>query len=143
MNIESLEELEDSFALFDDWEERYRFLIDLGAQLPPFPEELKTDGALVKGCTSRVWMIPQNKTDENGDAIFTFLADSDAQIVRGLIATLYVAYNNQRKADIASVDIESFFSNIGLDKHLSPNRRNGFFSMVEKIQQEAKSVITS
>ena len=88
-------------------------------------------------------MIPQNKTDENGDAIFTFLADSDAQIVRGLIATLYVAYNNQRKADIASVDIESFFSNIGLDKHLSPNRRNGFFSMVEKIQQEAKSVITS
>jgi cysteine desulfuration protein SufE len=134
MQFDSLEDLKDSFALFDDWEERYRFLIDLGRILPDMPEELKTDGALVKGCTSRVWMIPQEKADEDGDIRFHFLADSDAQIVRGLIAILYVAYNNQPVNEIKAIDIEAFFQDISLDKHLSPNRRNGFFSIADDIR---------
>ncbi len=127
---ETLEDIQDNFSLFDDWEERYRYLIDLGRSLPDMPEAQKTDDALVKGCTSRVW-LHVNK-DDNG--VFTFDADSDAHIVRGLIALLLSAYNGKTADQIAQVNIDDFFSAIGLDQHLSPNRRNGFFAMVEKIK---------
>lgn len=137
MDFESLEELRGAFALFDDWEERYRFLIELGAVLPDMSDALKTDGALVPGCTSRVWMVPRVVENDAGDAVFQFIADSDAQIVRGLVAILFVAYNDCPVKDIGDVDIEAFFTDVGLDKHLSPNRRNGFFSIVEKIKSYA------
>jgi cysteine desulfuration protein SufE len=130
MTLTSISEAVENFALFDDWEGRYRYLIDLGRELPHMAEQQKTDERLVRGCTSRVWLI--SKT-ENG--IFNFNADSDAHIVRGLIALLVVAYDGKPVAEIPTVDIDTMFHQIGLDQHLSPNRRSGFFAMVERIKQ--------
>lgn len=129
MTQSALEELAENFALFDDWEDRYRYLIDLGGRLPPMEEEMKTDETLVRGCTSRVWMVAQ---EQNGK--YHFAADSDAQIVRGLIYLLLVAYQDKSADEIGRVDIENIFRQIGLDRHLSPNRRNGFFAMVERVR---------
>lgn len=129
MSIPNLEELKENFALFDDWEERYRYLIDLGRQLPKMEEAQKTDENIVRGCTSRVWMV----ADYSGGKIH-FIADSDAHIVRGLIALLIATYQDKSPQEIACIDIEAAFKEIGLDQHLSPSRRNGFFSMVEKIK---------
>jgi len=127
--LRTLQELEESFSLFDSWEDRYRYLIDLGAELPPMDPVLKTPETLVKGCTSQVWLIAQTK---NGS--FHFTADSDAQIVRGLIYLLLAAYQDRTAAEINSVDITAAFDRMGLHQHLSPNRRNGFFAMVERIK---------
>ena len=133
MANETLDELVDNFALFDDWEERYRYLIDLGRTLPAMDESLKTEENLVKGCTSRVWM----QADLSGNEL-KFVADSDAHIVRGLIAILDRAYQGQALSNIQNIDIDGAFAKIGLDQNLSPNRRNGFFSMVERIQSFAQ-----
>ncbi len=125
----NITELVEDFALFDDWEERYRYLIDLGRKLPPMDEALKTDENMVRGCTSRVWMVGRV---EEGKLFF--VADSDAHIVRGLIALLSMAYNGKTLEEIRNIDIDAAFKEIGLDQHLSPNRRNGFFAMVERIK---------
>ena len=125
----NLQTIQDTFAILDEWEDRYAYLIDLGRNLSPLPEEQKTDDNLVQGCTSQVWMmasIDNNKIQIN--------ADSDAHIVRGLIALVIAVYNNQKIPDISNIDIEQIFNDIGLSEHLSPNRRNGFFAMVEKIK---------
>jgi cysteine desulfuration protein SufE len=124
-----LQEISDNFALFDDWEERYRYLIDLGRGLPVLEESFRIDENMVRGCTSRVWMVAEVK-----DGIFRVRADSDAHIVRGLIALLLSAYNEKPLAEIAKIDVEKTFREIGLDQHLSPNRRNGFYAMVERIR---------
>lgn len=126
----TLEELTENFSLFDDWEERYKYLIDLGKNLPPMPESLKTEETLVRGCTSRVWLICE--TDEVG--AYHFTVDSDAHIVKGLIVILLSAYEGKTAVEISEVDIETAFEQIGLNQHLSPNRRNGFFAMVERVQ---------
>lgn len=126
----TINELQENFALFDDWEERYRYLIDLGKALPVMDEALKTDETIVKGCTSRVWMICQT----GADGALHFIADSDAHIVRGLIALVLAAYQGKTPDEIGAVDIEATFKEIGLDAHLSPNRRNGFYAMVERVR---------
>ncbi len=125
----STEELVEDFALFDDWEDRYRYLIDLGRKLEPMDEALKTEATLVRGCTSRVWMVGEVR-----DGKLFIIADSDAHIVRGLIALLLRVYNGKTPEEIAATDIETTFKEIGLDQHLSPNRRNGFFAMVERVK---------
>lgn len=130
MSKPNLQDLAENFALFDDWEERYKYLIDLGRGLPPMDEALKTEATIVKGCTSRVWMMCD--TDDAGQ--YHFIADSDAHIVRGLIAIVLSAYEGKTAAEIKEIDIEAAFTNIGLDQHLSPNRRNGFFAMVERVR---------
>ena len=126
---ETLDDLIENFALFDDWEERYRYLIDLGRTLPAMEEGLKTEENLVRGCTSRVWI-----SETITDGMLTFIADSDAHIVRGLIAILDRAYQGAAIKDIPGIDIDAAFTQIGLDQNLSPNRRNGFAAMVEKIR---------
>ena len=126
---EQLNELIDNFAFFDDWEERYRYLIDLGRNLPKMEEADKTEENIVRGCTSRVWM----KADISNDRL-SFVADSDAHIVRGLIGVLNAAYQDQPLSEIKNIDVEDAFAKMGLDQNLSPNRRNGFFAMVEKIK---------
>ena len=130
MALKNLDDLIDSFSLFDDWEERYRYLIDLGGRLPPMGEALKTEENIVKGCISRVWLVAL----QNADGTFHFTADSDAQIVRGLIYLLLCAYQDKSAEEISSYDIESAFEKLGLHQHLSPNRRNGFFAMVGRIK---------
>lgn len=130
MGLETLKELAENFALFVDWEERYRYLIDLGRKIPPMEEAGKTDENLVRGCTSRVWLDADIK-----DGIFHFQADSDAHIVRGLLALLFAAYQDVRVEEISKIDIEAVFKEIGMDQHLSPNRRSGFYAMVERIRR--------
>ena len=124
----------ENFELFDDWEERYRYLIDLGRALPKMNDDVKIEDNIVRGCTSQVWMTSRVENDR-----FYFEADSDAHIVRGLIALLMAAYQGKTLADIRQIDIEQIFQEIGLDQHLSPNRRNGFFAMVERIKSASAS----
>ncbi|MGE3475553.1 MAG: SufE family protein [Rhodospirillaceae bacterium] len=132
----SFDALTENFALFDDWEDRYRYLIDLGRKLPPFPDALKTEANKVRGCMSQVWMVPGHPADDKSR--FAFAADSDAHIVKGLIAVLGVLFSGKTPAEIGAVDTEAAFQGLGLDQHLSPSRRNGLVSMVEKIKAYAQ-----
>jgi cysteine desulfuration protein SufE len=126
-----IDELIENFALFDDWEARYEYLIDLGRRLPPMDDALKTETAKVSGCMSQVWMV----LGWDGQGRLNMAADSDAQIVRGLIAVLHVLFDGKTGAQIAQIDVNDVFARLGLDQHMSPNRRNGFFSMVENVRR--------
>lgn len=128
-------ELVENFALFDDWEDRYRYLIDLGRKLPPLPEALKTETNKVRGCMSQVWLVTGHPAGD--PSRFAFAADSDAHIVKGLIAVLGVLFSGQTKEAIAGIDPEAAFAKIGLDQHLSPTRRNGVVAMVQRIKAAA------
>ena len=128
----TLSEIEENFSFFSDWEERFQYIIDLGKSLPDLPDNFKTDEFKVKGCTSQVWLFPEKIDDK-----FYFRADSNAFIVRGLIYIILAAYNGKSAGEILSVDIKQVFLRLGLEQNLSPNRRNGFFSMVEKIESYA------
>ena len=124
-----LQEIKDTFALIDDWEDRYAYLIDLGRHLPNYPDDKMTDAYLVRGCTSRVWMV---LSEDNGQ--LQVRATSDAHVVRGLIALVIAVYDKTTAADRSSIDMMAIFTELGLGEHLSPNRRNGFFAMVEVIK---------
>ncbi|MDP8245580.1 MAG: SufE family protein [Candidatus Hinthialibacter antarcticus] len=126
-----LDHLYETFEFLDDWEERYRVIIDLGRKLPEMPEEQKTEETKVRGCMSQVWMI--TKKIDDAPPRYEFIADSDSHIVKGLIGVLQLAYSGKTLDEIREVKIEDIFARLGLDSHLSPNRRNGFFSMVERI----------
>ncbi|MBU6475273.1 MAG: SufE family protein [Alphaproteobacteria bacterium] len=126
----NIEEIVDNFGLFDDWEDKYTYLIDLGRALPPMDAGLKTEETRVKGCISKIWMVLG--WDENGRLSLT--ADSDAQIAKGLVAVLYAAFQGRTPEEAAAVDIDAIFGRMGLDRYLTPNRRNGFYSMVERIR---------
>jgi len=126
----NIDELVDNFQAFDDWEDRYKYLIDLGAGLPPMDEALKTPATRVSGCMSQVWI----RMGWDGEARLTLEADSDAALVKGLIAVVFAIFAGKTKPEIAKIDVPAVFASLGLDQHISPNRRNGFFSMVEKIK---------
>jgi cysteine desulfuration protein SufE len=135
-----LAELRENFSLFDDQDERYRYLIDLGKRLTPMPVELKTATTKVEGCLSQVWL----HADHSGageDLRMSFLADSDAVIVRGLIAVLLIAYDGRHPADIAATDVRDLFDELGFATPLSMNRRNGFTAMVQRIQSESRRAL--
>ncbi|MFN3201107.1 MAG: SufE family protein [Bradymonadia bacterium] len=134
----SLQELIENFELLDDWEDRYRYLIDLGKALPPMPESDKNEETRVRGCVSQVWMTSETVSrDTDGAEAIAITADSDAHIVKGLIAVLLATYNFKTRAEIRGIDIDALFEQLGLQSHLSFNRRNGFFSMVERIRSYA------
>ncbi|MBQ3711574.1 MAG: SufE family protein [Bacteroidales bacterium] len=123
------------FSMMEEWLDKYEYLIDLGKNLEPFPEELKTDDRLIKGCQSRVWL------DCRSDAgVITFRADSDAIITKGIISLLISVYNGRTAAEIAADDF-SFLDKIGLRENLSPTRANGLVSMVETIKREAQQYV--
>lgn len=130
-----LKTLGENFELLGAWEDRYRYLIDLGRELPPMPESEKTDANKVRGCMSQVWLQVEPQT--NGETRYVFRGDSDAHIVKGLIAVLFAAYSGKTAREIGEVDIHAEFEKLGLSNHLSMNRRNGFFAMVERIRQLA------
>ena len=127
-------ELAENFALFDDWDDRYRYLIDLGRKLPALPEVYKTDAYKVRGCMSQVWLVPHLTKADNGQNRLFFAADSDAHIVKGLIAVLAALFSGKPTSEIGGTDAEAAFKQLGLDQHLSPSRRNGLVAMVEKIK---------
>lgn len=137
--MNALHDLAASLSLFDNWEDRYRYIIDLGRRVPPLDESLKTDENLVRGCTSRVWMT-QEWRGVGAQKTLHLQAASDAQIVQGLIYILLLAYQDKTVDEIAAVDIDRVFSDLGLDRHLSPNRRNGFFAMVGRVRDAGKDL---
>ncbi len=126
------EEIREEFSTFDDWESKYEYIIELGKQQPSLSPEDKTEENKVSGCQSQVWLKTEYK-----DGKLIFSADSDAIITKGLIALLIRVFNNQKPEDIIESDI-TFLDEIGLMKHLSPNRSNGLLSMVKKIKSEAQ-----
>ena len=132
------EEILDTLGFFDDWEERYKYIIDLGKQLPAIDESKKTEAFLLRGCQSQVWI-----DSKFHDGKLFFEVDSDAHIVRGLLAVVLSAYNNKTPSEILSFDIDNFFAQVDLVKHLSPTRGNGLTAMVKKIQHAAEQLRTS
>lgn len=123
------EELLENFSYLSDWEDKYRYLIELGEKMPSFPEGEKTDKNKVLGCQSQVWLIHEKQGDQ-----FYFKATSDAIIVRGLEAVLLTFVNGKTAEEIRSLDLEKLFHQLGLEENLSPTRRNGFISMIGRIR---------
>jgi cysteine desulfuration protein SufE len=131
-----LGELQSNLELFDDWGERYQYIIALGQKLPPLADEDRSEANKVDGCISQVWL--KSEVERNGSPRLHFTGDSDSAIVKGLVAILRVVYSGKTADDILDIDLERVFRELGLEQHLSPNRRNGFFSMVEQIRREAR-----
>lgn len=128
----TIDELVDTFESLGDWEAQCDFLIDLGLDLPDFPEEARTEQNRVHGCQSNVWLIANLK--RNDPPTVEIMADSDSMIVKGLIAVLLAAYSGRTPREILDTDTKQLFSKLGLDRHLSPQRRNGLFGMVQRIR---------
>ena len=126
------DDIVDNLGFFDSWEDRYRYIIDLGRELPSMDGSLHTDDRLVRGCQSQVWM---DVSEEEGR--LQLAVDSDAFIVKGLLAVVLAAYNNKSPADILAFDIEGYFETLGLMQHLSPTRGNGLRAMVARIREAA------
>ena len=137
----SIDAIRSDFALLDDWEDRYRYVIELGRSLPPLPEALRTDGNKVRGCASQVWLASEARATAPGKApVLAFQGDSDAHIVRGLIAILFALYRHRTPEEILRTDARAVFSELGLGEHLTQQRSNGFFSMVERIRGDAAAL---
>lgn len=135
----TIETIREDFAFLDDWEDRYRYLIELGADLTPYPAEARDDAHKVRGCASQVWLLTMPQ--EADQPTLRFLGDSDAHIVRGLIAILLALYSGRSAAEIMAIDAEAFLKELGLDQHLTPQRSNGLRSMVARIRAEAQAVL--
>lgn len=129
------EELIERFKIFDDWEQRYSYLIDLGKQLPSFPEEARTDAHRVRGCVSNVWIVAEQNVDHH----LVFLGDSDAFIVKGLIAIVFILCNNKPPGEIVQLDFTHIFNELGLAQHLTPSRSNGLYSMINYVRRLAQA----
>jgi cysteine desulfuration protein SufE len=127
------EDIVDTLGFFDSWEDRYRYIIDLGKELPPLPEALHTDDRLVRGCQSQVWM---EITEQDGR--LQLAVDSDAFIVKGLLGVVLAAYNNRTPEEILAFDIDGYFEELELLRHLSPTRGNGLRAMVARIRDAAE-----
>ena len=127
-----LDEIRESFAFFDSWEDRYRFVIDIGRDLPELPCEYRVAENIVRGCQSQVWLMTELR-----DGRLRLTIDSDAHIVRGLIVIVLAAYQGNTPADVRAFDIEALFDELDLFRHLSPTRGNGLRSMVARIRHEA------
>ena len=129
----------DRFNRLLSWEDRYRYLIQLGQNLEPYPEQFRDEKDLVPGCMSQVWLVSQ--IDDSDEAALEFWADSDALIVKGLTALLLMFYSNKTPEEVLSTDIEGLFERLDLTQHLSVNRRNGFYSMSRKIKELATEAL--
>ncbi|MGE6743348.1 SufE family protein [Allorhizobium pseudoryzae] len=134
----SIDQIIDDFAFLDDWEDRYRYVIELGKALPDLPEDKRTADNKVNGCASQVWLVSHR--GDGADPVMTFEGDSDAHIVRGLVAIVLAACSGKRASEIAGTDLIGIFDKIGLVENLSSQRANGLRSMVKRIRDEAAAV---
>jgi cysteine desulfuration protein SufE len=137
----TIDEIIDNFAVLDDWDDRYRYVIELGRELAPLSEAARTDANKVQGCASQVWLATSIKPNGKSGPVLTFVGDSDAHIVRGLIAILFAFYSGKAARDILDADAIALFNRLGLGEHLTPQRSNGFKSMVERIKTDARSAL--
>jgi cysteine desulfuration protein SufE len=136
-----IDEITANFALLDDWDDRYRYVIELGRTLQPLPEAARTEANKVSGCASQVWLLTDIERDRTGEPVLRFAGDSDAHIVRGLIAILFTVYSGKPARQILDADALALFERLGLREHLTPQRSNGFKSMVGRIRDDARKAL--
>ncbi|MEM9751589.1 MAG: SufE family protein [Pseudomonadota bacterium] len=134
---EPFEDLKADLGFLDEWEDRYRYIIDLGKELEPLAEAERTDVQKVRGCASQVWLATDKAAGGDANPVLHFRGDSDAHIVRGLIAVLIRLYSDKRASEILEIDAKSALADLGLSEQLTPQRSNGLFSMVERIRKDA------
>ncbi|THF56654.1 SufE family protein [Ollibium composti] len=135
----TIQTIHDDFSLLDAWEDRYRYVIELGEALPSFPEAERTPANKVPGCVSQVWLTTETGSGDNPP--LTFQGDSDAHIVRGLVAIMLALFSGRKASEILSTDAEATLKALGLDEHLSPQRANGLRSMVKRIRRDAEAAL--
>jgi len=133
---QTINDIADAFSLLEDWEDRYRYVIELGSELETYPEEARDNAHKVPGCVSQVWLLTERSGDK-ADPVLTFKGDSDAHIVKGLVYIVLALYSGKRASRILATDAEAIMAELGLDAHLTPQRSNGLRSMVARIRQEA------
>ncbi|NSX56262.1 SufE family protein [Parasulfitobacter algicola] len=136
MATEAFEDIAETFEFLEDWEDRYRHVIDMGKAMPPLEDAFRVPATKVDGCASQVWLVPEIKGD-GPSAVFTFRGDSDAMIVKGLIAVLHALYNDLTVRDVTQVDALAELGRLGLNDHLSAQRSNGLRAMIERIRSIA------
>ncbi len=136
----AIDDLVENFSFLDDWEDRYRYVIELGRTLPVLSETEHSDTNKVRGCASQVWLV--SKVVRNGETRLLFRGDSDAHIVRGLIAILLAIYSGRTAREIVATDAEAVFSQIGLREHLTSQRSNGLSAMVARIRADAEATLS-
>ena len=140
MATEAFEEIAETFEFLDDWEDRYRYVIELGRKLEPLPDEAHNAENKVLGCASQVWL--ETHVERSGaEPTLSFLGDSDAMIVKGLIAILLTLFNGKTAREIVEMDTMGMLADLGLDEHLSPQRSNGLASMVARIKSDAEAAL--
>jgi len=139
----AIDEIVENFTLLEEWDDRYRYVIELGRTLPPLAESAHTEANKVQGCASQVWLLTHVKPDGSAGPILTFEGDSDAHIVRGLVAILFALYSGKTAREILATDTIALFDRIGLRENLTPQRSNGLRSMVERIRAEANAALTT
>jgi cysteine desulfuration protein SufE len=139
----SIDEIIENFELMEEWDDRYRYLIELGRALPPLPEEAHNEANKVNGCASQVWLATSIKPNGGAGPLLIFEGDSDAHIVRGLIAVLFALYSGKGAKEILAADAVKLFERLGLREHLTPQRSNGFRSMVERIRRDANAALAA
>jgi cysteine desulfuration protein SufE len=137
----TIDEIIENFSLLEDWDDRYRYVIELGRGLAPLAGSEHNEANKVQGCASQVWLATRVAPDGAAGPVLTFSGDSDAHIVRGLIAILFAIYSGSRARDILATDAVAVFERLGLREHLTPQRSNGFRSMVERIRSDARSAL--
>jgi cysteine desulfuration protein SufE len=141
--IMTIDEIIENFSFLDDWDDRYRYVIELGRGLTPLSEAARTERNKVQGCASQVWLDTHVARDGAAGPTLSFDGDSDAHIVRGLIAILFAIYSGKPARDILSTDAVAIFERLGLREHLTPQRSNGFRSMVERIKADAQAALAA
>ena len=137
----TIDEIRDNFALLDDWDDRYRYVIELGRTLDPMPEAEHSAANKVLGCASQVWLSKQVDRSDTGKPMLKYLGDSDAHIVRGLIAILLTLYSGRTPQEILGTDALAVFNEFGFREHLTPQRSNGLRAMVERIRSDARQAL--
>jgi cysteine desulfuration protein SufE len=140
-DIMTIDEIIENFSLLEDWDDRYRYVIELGRALPALAASEHSEANKVQGCASQVWLATSVAADGASGPVLHFLGDSDAHIVRGLVAILLHVYSGKHAKDILATDAVALFERLGLREHLTPQRSNGFRSMVERIKSDARAAL--
>jgi cysteine desulfuration protein SufE len=138
----TIDEIIENFELLEEWDDRYRYLIELGRELAPLAEDAHSEDNKVRGCASQVWVETQVSHDA-GEPVLTFRGDSDAHIVRGLVYLILTLYSGRNARNILETDAQDLFKRLGLDAHLTPQRSNGVRSMVERIKTDARNALAA
>ena len=137
----NIEDIVSNFEMLDDWEDRYRYVIELGRELPPLPDDERTEENRVHGCVSQVWLAKSLTVGADGRAQLSYRGDSDAHIVRGLVAILFAIFSGKSADEIVNTDVQAILQKLGLNEHLTPQRSNGLASMVRRIKADAQAVL--